>query len=154
MAEQFAEHVIASWPDDARDLVTCIETLYRDRLTFPPAWPDHRREAFIASHADLAACELSTLFDDLIDTVTNEYGLQYGVMPHPEEHSQLLHAARRHALDDFRMDTVYMDQVIAGAAAEDPGRGNGSMTACGPRQRLATITIRYSYRRRRHRTRP
>lgn len=77
--EQFAERVIASWGDGTcdHDLVASIETLYRARLRFPPAWPEHRRQDFIARHADLAASELGGLFDDLIDTVINDHGLRY-----------------------------------------------------------------------------
>jgi hypothetical protein len=152
---QFAERVITSWGDGTGDddLVGAIETLYRARLRFPPSWPEHRCQDFITHHADLAASELGTLFDDLIDTVINDYGLRYGVVPHSEDAAHLVDAARRDALDDFLMridDDMAVE--ISTAAAEDPGRGHGSMTACGPSQRPATIT---TYRRRpRHGLRP
>ncbi|TXH19466.1 MAG: hypothetical protein E6R06_24340 [Mycobacterium sp.] len=155
MAERFAEQVIASWGDGTSDddLVASIETLYRARLAFPPSWPEHRRHAFITCHADLAAAELGGLFDDLIDTVINDYGLRYGVMPHSEDAAQLVHAARRDALDDFLMRIDDLADEIAYAAAEDPGRGHGSMTACGPSQRPPTIIVTY-HRRARHSSRP
>lgn len=155
VVEQFAERVIASWGDGTGDddLVAAIETLYRVKLRFPPSWPEHRCQDFITRHADLAASELGSLFDDLIDTVNNDHGLQYGVMPHSEDATQLLNVARRDALDDFLMridDDMAVE--ISTAAAGDPGRGHGSMTACGPGQRPATIT---TYRRRpRHGLRP
>ncbi|OBI41414.1 hypothetical protein A5707_07575 [Mycobacterium kyorinense] len=153
--EQFAERVIASWGDGTcdDDLLASIETLYQARLRFPPSWPEHRRQDFIARHADLAASELGGLFDDLIDTVINDHGLQHGVMPHSEDAAQLVHAARRDALDDFlmRIDDDMVNE-IAVAAAQDPGRGHGSMTACGPGQRPATITT--CRRRPRHSSRP
>lgn len=154
MVERFAEQVIASWGDSTcgDSLVSSIETLYRARLSFPPSWPDHRRQDFITRHADLAASELGSLFDDLIDTVINDHGLRYGVMPHSEDTAQLVHAARRDALDDFLMRIDDMADEIAAAAAQDPGRGHGSMTACGPGQRPATTL---TYRRRpRHSSRP
>lgn len=155
MAERFAEQVIASWGNGTSDddLVASIETLHRARLSFPPSWPQHRRHAFITRHADLAAAELGGLFDDLIDTVINDYGLRYGVMPHSEDRAQLVHAARRDALDDFLMRIDDLADEIAYAVAEDPGRGHGSMTACGRpgRRRPAILTWR---RRPRHSSRP
>ncbi|GAB4908093.1 hypothetical protein MAHJHV65_46020 [Mycobacterium avium subsp. hominissuis] len=154
MVEHFAEQVIASWGDATTDdgLVASIETLYRARLSFPPSWPEHRRQDFITRHADLAASKLGSLFDDLIDTVINDHGLRYGVMPHGEDAAQLVHAARRDALDDFLMRIDDMADEIAAAAVQDPGRGHGSMTACGPGQRPPTIlTHRH---RPRHSSRP
>ncbi|WP_206430444.1 hypothetical protein [Mycobacterium sp. P7213] len=154
MVEPFAGRVIASWGNGTcdDDLVASIESLYWERLRFPPSWPKHRRQGFITRHADLAASELSSLFDDLIDTVINDHGLRYGVMPHSEDAAQLVRAARREALDDFLMRIDDVADEIAYAAAEDPGRGHGSMTACGPGQRPPTIL---THRRRpRHSSRP
>lgn len=74
------------------------------------------------------------------------------ITPRSEDAVQLVHAARRDALDDFLMRIDDMADEIAYAAAEDPGRGHGSMTACGPGQRPATTTI--YRRRRRHSSRP
>ena len=75
--------------------------LYRAELRFPPIWPEHRRRAFIVHHADIDSTELSTQFDDLIDTVTNEFGLAYGILPHPDDAAELITTARRQALDEF-----------------------------------------------------
>lgn len=82
-------------------LATAVETLYRAELKFPPTWTEHHRETFITHHADLDVAELSTRFDDLIETVTNDYGLRYGTLPHPDDASDMIRTARQQALDDI-----------------------------------------------------
>ncbi len=135
------DSILAEWGQvcslGATDLTAALETLYRAELEFPPAWPAHRREAFIAHHADLDAGELATELDDLIDTVTNDYGLRYGVLPHHEDAAELIDDARRNAIHshvEHRLIYELPDE-IGYAVADDPGRGDGSMTACGPAQR-------------------
>lgn len=119
------------------ELTEALQERYRAELRFPPIWPEHRRRAFIAHHADLDAAELSTQFDDLIDTVTNEFGLSYGITPHPDDAAELITAARRQTLDEFidRRLTYELPDEIEDAHAENPGRGENSMTACRPTQR-------------------
>ena len=106
-------------------------------LQFPPIWPEHRRRAFIAHHADIDAAELSTQFDDLIDTVTNEFGLAYGILPHPDDAAELITTARRQALEEFidRRLNYELPDEIEDVQTENLGRGEASMTACGPTQR-------------------
>lgn len=136
--EQLAERLIASWGDGMgyHDLAVAVETLYRAKLALPASWPEHRRREIIARHADLAASELVALFDDLIDTVINDHGPRYGVVPNPDDRASLVDAARQAALSDFAAVAEYnLIDEIAAAMADDPGRGQGSMTACGPRQR-------------------
>lgn len=119
------------------ELTDALQELYRAELRFPPIWPEHRRRAFIVHHADIDSTELSTQFDDLIDTVTNEFGLAYGILPHPDDAAELITTARRQALDEFidRRLNYELPNEIEDAQTENPGRGEASMTACGPTQR-------------------
>lgn len=119
------------------ELTDALQELYRAKLRFPPIWPEHRRRAFIAHHADIDSTELSTQFDDLIDTVTNEFGIAYGILPHPDDAAELITTARRQALDEFidRRLNYELPDEIEDAQTENPGRGEASMTACRPTQR-------------------
>ena len=119
------------------ELTDALQVLYRAELQFPPIWPEHRRQAFIAHHADIDAAELSTQFDDLIDTVTNEFGLAYGILPHPDDAAELITTARRQGLEEFidRRLNYELPDEIEDVQTENPGRGEASMTACGPTQR-------------------
>lgn len=136
---QAVDTILSEWGEPfsaARtELTDALQELYRTELRFPPIWPEHRRRAFIAHHADLDATELATQFDDLIDTVTNEFGLAYSTAPHPDEATELITTARRQTLDDFidRRLILELPDEIDHAHAENPGRGENSMTACGPR---------------------
>lgn len=118
--------VLAHWgqPFSAANdqLRAAIEALYRAELDFPPSWPEHRRQAFITNHADCAAGELATQFDDLIDTVVNEYGLAYGVMPHSEDASDMIQAAREEAVADLieRRLNYELQDDIEQELQEDP----------------------------------
>lgn len=93
--------VLSEWGEPfsaaSTELTDALQELYHAELQFPPIWPEHRRRAFIAHHADIDAAELSTQFDDLIDTVTNEFGLAYGILPHPDDAAELITTARRQA---------------------------------------------------------
>ena len=86
--------VLSEWGEPfsaaSTELTDALQELYHAELQFPPIWPEHRRRAFIAHHADIDAAELSTQFDDLIDTVTNEFGLAYGILPHPDDAAELI----------------------------------------------------------------
>jgi hypothetical protein len=137
----FFDDVLAEWGQPFSSaqwgLTEAIEVVFRQRLTFPASWPTQRCEAFIASHADRIAGQLGSVFDDLIDTVTAEYGAAYGVMPHHEDAGVLIDTARREALIEALTDSVVIElpDQIAQSTREDPGRGDGSMTACGPASR-------------------
>lgn len=131
------DEAVTSWGDGLyghTELAAGIANLYRIWLAnhLPASWPQHRRDTFITNHADQAASELATLFDDLIDTITNDHGLNYGTLPHPDDHAEILETARRDALDDHR-DTCYyaLLAAIEQERDDDPGRGDGSMTSCG-----------------------
>lgn len=134
--------ILSEWGEPfsaaSTELTDALQDRYRAELQFPPIWPEHRRHAFIAHHADLDAAELATQFDDLIDTVTNEFGLAYGIAPHPDDAAELITTARRQALDDFlhRRLIFELPDEIEHAHTENPGRGENSMTACGRTQRL------------------
>jgi hypothetical protein len=153
--EKLAEGAITSWgrPDYGFDqLAAGIEALYGARLEFPPTWPQHRREAFITARADAAATELGTVLDDLADTVVDRYGRENYRLPDAETASELITAARWAALVDVELSATYdLPEQIADAAAADPGRGEASMTACGPGQRPPPTTERLQRRRGRRR---
>lgn len=153
--EKFTEDAITSWggPGYGFDqLAAGIEALYRARLKFPPAWPPHRRAAFVTAHAHTAATEVGTLFDDLLDTARDDYARDNSCLLDAESASDLIRAARRAALDDVKLSATYdLPEQIAAAAAADPARGKASMTACGPAQRPPTTTVRLQHRRARQR---
>ncbi|MDO3052140.1 hypothetical protein B7435_14190 [Mycolicibacterium peregrinum] len=133
--------VLSEWGEPfsaaSTELTDALQELYHAELQFPPIWPEHRRRAFIAHHADIDAAELSTQFDDLIDTVTNEFGLAYGILPHPDDAAELITTARRQALEEFidRRLNYELPDEIEDVQTENLGRGEASMTACGPTQR-------------------
>ena len=105
------------------ELTDALQELYRAELRFPPIWPEHRRRAFIVHHADIDSTELSTQFDDLIDTVTNEFGLAYGILPHPDDAAELITTARRQALDEFiyrRLNYELPDEIEDAQAPKTP----------------------------------
>lgn len=99
------EKVLAEWGqpfcDGYAELTDALERLYRAELEFPPGWPEQRRETVIVNQADRDAGELGTQFDDLIDTVINDFGLRYGTAPHPEDASEMIDTARKDALSEF-----------------------------------------------------
>lgn len=133
--------ILSEWGEPfsaaSTELTDALQELYHAELQFPPIWPEHRRRAFIAHHADIDAAELSTQFDDLIDTVTNEFGLAYGILPHPDDAAELITTARRQALEEFidRRLNYELPDEIEDVQTENLGRGEASMTACGPTQR-------------------
>ena len=133
--------VLSEWGEPfsaaSTELTDALQELSHAELQFPPIWPEHRRRAFIAHHADIDAAELSTQFDDLIDTVTNEFGLAYGALPHPDDAAELITTARRQALEEFidRRLNYELPDEIEDVQTENLGRGEASMTACGPTQR-------------------
>ncbi|MDI3314517.1 MAG: hypothetical protein QJR12_09630 [Mycobacterium sp.] len=55
----------------------------------------------------------------------------------------LSRAALRAALDDFEWQMRYeLPEIIAAATADDPGRGQVSMTAWDPTERTPTVLVR------------
>lgn len=154
---QLVDEAVASWGEiyyGHAEFAAGIANLYRIWLAehLPASWPPQRRETFITNHADQAAAELGTLFDDLIDTITNDHGLAYGTLIHHEDHAAILETARRDALDDHR-DTCYYELLTAieQECDDDPGRGDGSMTSCGRtgrrRRPRTTAEVNILYRR-------
>jgi hypothetical protein len=112
--ETFADSVVTSWGTvsyGVDQLAAQIEALYRYRLRFPPAWPQHRREAFITTHADAAATQLATLLDDLIDAALDEYGRENRCLPDAATARHLIHNAQRAALMDIGSNTP--DDLLA-----------------------------------------
>lgn len=102
-------------------LATAISDLYNDLIAFPAAWPPHRRNSFTLGAADTAACELTTLLDDYLDTYID---------------SKVEDSLSMLAEDYFiwQIDDL-LPARVAEQAIDDPGRGEGSMTACSPTQR-------------------
>ncbi len=119
--------ILSEWREPfsaaSTELTDALQELYRAELQFSPIWPEHRRRAFIAHHADIDSTELSTQFDDLIDTVTNEFGLAYGALPHPDDAAELITTARRQALDEFidrRLNSELPDEIEDAQAPKTP----------------------------------
>lgn len=87
----------------------------------------------------------TTSLDDLIDTVTDRYARDHGVLPHRDDATLLLEAARRDAIDELELRFVAdLPAEIAALTAHGVGRANGSLTACGPAQRRQSSTLRLS----------
>lgn len=144
--DTFAQGVITSWATHdfgLEQLVAGIKALYTARLEFPAAWPQHRRDAFLNTHADAAATQLATLLDDLTDTAVERYGRENYCLPDAATLTELVKAARSDVLDGVELIATYaLPDEIASAAAADPVRGAASMTACGPGQRPTTSARR------------
>lgn len=134
---QLVDKAVASWGEvfyGHTEFAAGIKDLYRIWLAehLPASWPHHRREAFITDQADQAAGELGELFDNLIDTITDQHGLDHGVLIDPEDHAARLEIARRNALDHYRKYAhVHLLAAIEQERDDEPGRGDGSMTSCG-----------------------
>ena len=134
---QFVDEAVSSWGEvfyGHAEFAAGIEHLYRIWLAdhLPASWPQHRREAFIVDQADQAGGELGELFDNLIDTITERHGLDYGRLLDPEDHSAMLETARRNALDHHRKYAyAHLLAAIEQERDDDPGRGDHSMTSCG-----------------------
>jgi hypothetical protein len=51
--------VLSEWGEPfsaaSTELTDALQELYHAELQFPPIWPEHRRRAFIAHHADIDA---------------------------------------------------------------------------------------------------
>lgn len=134
---QLVDEAVTSWGEvfyGHAEFAAGIEDLYRIWLAehLPASWPQHRRETFITSQADQAAGELGELFDNLIDTITEQHGLDHGVFIDPEEHAARLETARRNALNHHRKYAyAHLLAAIEQERDDGPGRGGHSMTSCG-----------------------
>lgn len=86
MSTQFdaiVQAVIHDWPDYgwSGQLEAAIKQLYLSDLSYPATWSSERREEFAERHAGDDALLLTTSLDDLIDTVTDRYARDHGVLP-------------------------------------------------------------------------
>ncbi|RAV06144.1 hypothetical protein DQP55_24385 [Mycolicibacterium sp. GF69] len=148
MAE-LAARIAAGWGRDQHHtaLTAAITRLYRGLIAFPAAWPEHRREAFVADTADATASILTTLLDNYLDTLADTTS-RSSSLGGDDVIVELGLLAQDHLAWQL---TEQLPELIADHTVLDPGRGEGSMTACGPRQRAATIGVRLPRRRgRRH----
>lgn len=154
---QLVDEAVSSWGEvyyGHTQLSAGIANLYRIWLAehLPASWPPQRREAFIVDQADQAAGELGELFDNLIDTITERHGLDYGRLLDPEDRTTLLETARRNALDHYRKYAyAHLLAAIEQERDDDPGRGGHSMTSCGQtgrrRRPRTTAEVNILYRR-------
>jgi hypothetical protein len=145
--EAIAQAVIHDWPDYGWSgrLEAAIKQLYLSELTYPATWSSDRCEEFAESHAGDDALLLTSSLDDLIDTVTDCYVRDHGVLPHRDDSALLLTAARRDVLDELELRfAADLPAEIAALTAHGVGRANGSLTACGPAQRQQGSTLRLS----------
>lgn len=105
-----------------RPLPQVIADLYSDQVTFPALWPAHRRNAFTGDAADTAASELTTLLDNYLDThVDGDVTISLSMLTEDYFIWQI---------------TELLPALVDEQAIDDPGRGEGSMTACRPTRRL------------------
>ena len=134
-----AECIAAGWGQECHHtaLAAVIANLYRDLIAFPALWPAHRRNLFTLDAADTAAGELTTLLDDYLDTPTGSDATDSLSM----------------LAEDYLLWQINdpLPALVAEQAVDDPGRGEGSMTACSPTQRLPTILVQLSLPRARRR---
>lgn len=70
--EKLATAAVSDWPEIAMSgqLDAAIRDLYPEHLPFPPSWPPDEREEFIQEHADTGTQQLSSQFDDAIDSAS------------------------------------------------------------------------------------
>lgn len=155
MSTQFdaiVQAVIHDWPDYgwSGQLEAAIKQLYLSDLSYPATWSSERREEFAERHAGDDALLLTTSLDDLIDTVTDCYARDHGVLPHRDDATLLLEAARRDAIDELELRFVAdLPAEIAALTTHGSGRADGSLTACGPAQRRRDSRARRRRSRRR-----
>lgn len=81
--EAIAQAVIHDWPDYGWSglIEAAIKQLYLSELTYPATWSSDRCAEFAESHAGDDALLLTSSLDDLIDTVTDCYVRDHGVLP-------------------------------------------------------------------------
>ena len=144
--DAIVQSVVHDWPDYgwSGELAAAITNWYLTGLAFPSTWTNARREEFVGSHADDDALLLTTSLDDLVDTVTDRYVGEHGVLPHRDDATLLLAAARRDALDELELRfEVDLPAEIAALTTHGLGRADGSLTACGPTQRRRDSSLRH-----------
>ncbi|MCH9733357.1 MAG: transposase [Actinomycetia bacterium] len=151
--KKLADAAIADWPDisfsgqfDAE-----IRNLYRSHLQFPPSWSEDEREEFIESNADMAAIQLSDKFDDAIDSTIDQHVRWYGVLPHREDATTAVQAARMAAIYELEFYLAEHSREIAEIAAHRLGRTVASMTGCSPASRRLQAAFKPPRHRRRKR---
>ncbi|AWT57018.1 hypothetical protein [Mycolicibacterium smegmatis] len=148
MNDQFdaiVQAVVHDWPDYgwSGELAAAIKHWYLTGLAFPSTWPSDRCEEFAETHADDDALFLTTSLDDLVDTVTARYERDHGVLPHHDDATLLLAAARRDVLDELELRfEVELPAEIAAATVHGLRRADNSLTACGPTQRRQISSLR------------
>jgi hypothetical protein len=153
---EVADRVAAGWGHDVHHtaLTAIIADLYDDLAPFPGGWPKHRRQAFIAEASDTTACEVTSLLDEHLDThAASGRGSPWhpaaeGCQEDTDATGWLSILTQEH-LTWWCIDLL--STQIADHSADEPGRGEGSMTACGPAQRPPTTTVRLPPRRARQR---
>jgi hypothetical protein len=148
---EVADRVAAGWGHDFHHaaLARAVADLYDELVSFPGGWPEHRRQAFIAEASDTTACEVTSLLDDHLDT---HAASAFAGGCHDDTDTDVtgwLSILTQEHLTWWCIDLL--PNLIADHSADDPGRGEGSMTACGPTQRPPTTTVRLPPRRARQR---
>lgn len=153
---EVADRVAAGWGHDFHHaaLTAIVADLYDELVSFSRGWSEHRRQAFIAEAADTTASEVTSLLDDHLDTHTASgrgspwHPVAEGCQDDTDTTGWLSILTQEH-LTWSCIDLL--PAQIADHSADDPGRGEGSMTACGPTQRPPTTTVRLPPRRARQR---
>lgn len=97
---KLANAAVADWPEIAfsGELHAAIKSLYRTHLPFPPFWTTDECMEFIEQQADTDAQRLATQFDDAIEVAIDDFGRQNGYLPHHEDTSTMVDAARKDAV--------------------------------------------------------
>jgi hypothetical protein len=146
--EKLANAAVTDWPEVSfsGQLDVAVRDLYRTHLPFPPSWTPDECDEFIDEHADMDAQQLATRFDDLIDTVIDDFGRQYGCLPHQEDALEMIAAARKDAVYALQANIDYLADDLAQLAVHIAGRAVASMTGCSPAARRS----RGKKRRKRH----
>jgi hypothetical protein len=135
--EKLATVAVSEWPEIAFSgrLDAAIRDLYRTHLPFPPSWTPDECEEFIEEHADTAAQQLTTQFDDAIDVVIDDFDRQNGYLPHHEDALTMIAEARKDAVYELQASIEHLSEDLAQMAVHTAGRTVASMTGCSPATR-------------------
>jgi hypothetical protein len=148
VAARIAEH----WGEHSHTAVAAmIADLYDELVVFPPSWPPHRCHRVLTEAADTIATELVVLLDDYLD--------DDAARPQSSDHGWSIHSQDRHhglvlALTALTEEHLHgwlselIGDLIVDDALADPGRGEGSMTACSAKHRPPTLIVWLPHRRR------
>lgn len=146
--EKLANAAVSDWPEISFSgrLDAAIRDIYRTYLPFPTSWTPQECDEYVDENASMDATRLTSRFDDLCDIVIDRFGHQNGYLPHQEDASAMISAARKDAVYELEGSIEAMSDELTKMAVHTAGRAVASMTGCSPSARRSQKTKRRQHR--------